>query len=127
MKNRKRTTDWLRFAMKCGLLATDASVWEAIGNSLSERSKNVHDAFSRTENLATGVRHQGRWSHATTLLSGIGIGIGVGMLLAPVSGRRARGVIRDKAADIKNKVAGVTDWAGRMAPQTARRSGSYAH
>ena len=127
MRNRKKTTDWLRFAMKCGLLATDASVWEAMGNSVSERSKNVQDAFSRTENLATGVRHQRRWSHATTLLSGIGIGIGVGMLLAPVSGRRARGVIRDKAADIKNKVTDVADWAGRMAPQGGRTSGSFAH
>jgi hypothetical protein len=126
MKNRKKTTDWLRFALKCGLLATDASVWAAIGNFLSERSDDVHDAFSRTENLAVGVRNQRRWSHATTLLSGIGIGVGVGMLLAPVSGRRARGVIRDKAADIKNKVTDVADWAGRMAPQGGRTSGTYA-
>jgi len=127
MKRQKKATNWVRFALKCGLLATDASVWAAVSNFLSERSDDVHDAFRRTDNLAAGVRTHQRWSHASTLLTGIGIGVGVGMLLAPVSGQRARGAIRDKATDLKNKVTDVTDWAGRLGSQSGRMSGSYAH
>jgi hypothetical protein len=127
VKKGKRATNWIRFAMKCGLLATDASVWAAVNHFLSERSDDVQNVFRRTDNLATTVRSQRRWSHASTLLTGIGVGVGIGMLLAPVSGQRARGAIRDKAADLKNKVTDVTDWAGRFGSQTGRTTGTYAH
>jgi hypothetical protein len=127
VKNRKKTTNWIRFALKCGLLATDASVWSAVNHFLSERTNDVQDVFRRTDNLASDVRTHRRWSHASTLLTGIGVGVGLGMLLAPVSGQRARGAIRDKAADLKNKVGDVTDWAGRFGSQSGRTTGTYAH
>ena len=127
MRTRKNATKWVRFALKSGLLATDASVWAAVRHFLSERSDDLQSALRNTDNLATGVRKQRRWSHASTLLAGIGIGIGAGMLLAPVSGRRARGVIRDRAADFRNKVSDVTDWAGHFGSRERRISGSYAN
>jgi hypothetical protein len=126
MKNRQKAKNWARFAMKCGLLATDASVWAAVRHFLSERSDDVQDAFRRTDNLAVSVRNQHRWSHASTLITGIGIGVGIGILLAPVSGQRARGAIRDKAVDIKKKVTDVKEWAGRLGSQSGRVSGTYA-
>ena len=126
-KKYKKTANWARFAMKCGLLATDASVWAALRNFLSESSDDVQDAFRRTDNLATSVRAHRRWSHASTLLTGIGIGVGIGMLMAPVSGERARGAIRNKAVDLRNKVTDVTDWASRFGSQTGRATGSYTH
>jgi hypothetical protein len=126
MKNRTKTTNWVRFALKSGLLATDASVWAAVRNFVAERSDDVEDAFRKTDNLAGTVRTHRRWSHGSTLLVGIGIGLGAGMLLAPVSGDRARGAIRDKATGIKNKVTDVTDWASRVGSQAGRVSGSYA-
>lgn len=127
MKNRKRTTNWIRFALKCGLLATDASVWAAVGHFFNESSDDVQVAFRQTGDLTTTVRTDRRWSHTSTLLSGIGIGVGLGMLLAPVSGQRARGAIRDKAIDVKNKVTDVADWASRWGTQTGRVAGSYAN
>ncbi len=127
MKRQKKVTNWVRFGLKCGLLATDASVWAAVSDFLSDRSDDVQDAFRRTDNVAAGARTHQRWSHASTLLTGIGIGVSVGMLLAPVSGQRARGAIRDKAADLKNRVTDVTEWAGRLGSQSGRMSGNYAH
>lgn len=127
MKKRTKTINWARFALKCGLLATDASVWAAVRNFVTERSDEVQDAFRRTDNLADRVRTRQRWSHTSSILTGVGIGIGIGMLVAPVSGRRARGAIRTKAADLKTKVSGMTDWAGHLGSQTGRASGTYMH
>lgn len=126
MRNQRKTNDWIRFALKCGLLVTDASVWAALNHLLNERSQDVRGTFPRTDNLATDVRTHRRWSPASALLTGVGVGIGLGMLLAPVSGQRARGAIRNKAAEVKNRVAGVTHWAGRFDSERPRMSGSYA-
>ena len=46
-----KVTNWLRFALKCGLLATDASVWAAMHHLLNEGSENMQSAFDRADRL----------------------------------------------------------------------------
>jgi YtxH-like protein len=125
--NRKKTTNWVRFALKSALLATDVTVWDAVRRFMSERTDDVHEAFRRGDNLAERVRSQRRRSHLSTLLVGVGIGVGVGMLFAPVSGESARDALRDTASDVKNKVADVAAWAGRMRTSNVGGATSYAH
>ncbi len=127
MRNKKNVRNWFRFAMKMGLLATDVAVWKAVSDMLHERSDRM-PSVRRSHDLAQSLSAPRHKSHTATLLTGIGIGVGVGMLLAPVSGERARGAIRDKATDIKNKVTDVADWASRMGGQTrGQTTGTYAH
>jgi hypothetical protein len=126
MNKRKKATKWIRFGMKCGLLATDPSVWMAVRDFLNERTEDVQSAFRKTDRLGKEVRIHRHGFSFGTLLSGIGIGVGIGMLLAPVSGRRARGAIRDTAVDVKNKVGGAASWATHLG-STSGSSRGYAH
>lgn len=128
MKNRKNAKKWFRFAMKMGLLATDVAVWKAMSDMLHERSDRMQPLVRRPHDIVQSLGSPRHRSHAATLMTGIGIGIGVGMLLAPVSGQRARGAIRDKATDIRNKVTDVADWASRVGGQVrGQTTGTYAH
>lgn len=134
--NRKyKTKDWIRFALKCGLLVTDAKVWSAVDHLLSEREEERVAFRSRDDDMAR--RRQGGLavsddkpflSRASTLLGAVGIGLGLGMLLAPVSGEEARAAIRDRALDVRDSVSDVAAWAsGFGSSTTSRRStGTYA-
>jgi hypothetical protein len=94
MRNGEKTKSLVRFALRCGLLMTDATVWSAVNHFLKNRSDDEQEAFRRTDASGVRTRSPGGKSHASTLLSGIGIGIGVGMVLAWASRPRAHGVIR---------------------------------
>lgn len=113
MRRAAKATDWARFAMKWGLLLTDAALWEAVSGDLKHAAESVSNRVSR--------RYEGRpvrdpepsivlrsgpdwFGRTTSLLAGIGLGVGVGLLFAPSSGEETREAIRDKAVDIKNKV-----------------------
>ena len=130
-KRRRGGQNWFRFAMKLGLLATDAALWSSLARTLSERydardpvrprQRSSSDPQTRDLQIRRG------WSHASTLLAGVGIGIGLGLVFAPMSGEQARLAIRDTAATLKNKMDDVVDWAGRPPSQVSRRStGTYA-
>jgi hypothetical protein len=130
------TKNWIRFALKCGLLITDAKVWSAVDHLLSEREEETMAFRSRYENLprrrqgGSAVRADKPFlSRASTLLGAVGVGFGLGMLLAPVSGEEARAAIRDKALDVKDSVTDVAAWAsGFGSPPAARHStGTYAY
>jgi hypothetical protein len=117
---RREMKNWARFAMKLGLLATDAAVWSSIRNLLDERTELPEPRRMKSE-LAASIRGRSRWSHTSTLLTGIGVGVGLGILLSPVSGERARNAIRNTASDVKRKVGNVVSWAsGSGQPQTGR-------
>ncbi|HLZ41670.1 MAG TPA: YtxH domain-containing protein [Candidatus Sulfotelmatobacter sp.] len=123
LTSRHKATNWFRFFMKLGLLATDAAVWASMHNLLSERedvTRRVRETVS--SNLAP---RRGR-SHVSTLLTGMAIGVGVGMLFAPVSGEEARSVVRDKASAVKDKWDDVAAWAGLGSPEMRRSTGTYA-
>lgn len=121
---RPKATNWFRFVLKLGLLATDATVWASMNRLLSEREDpgdTRHIPEKASTNLAT---NRGR-SRFPTLLTGIGIGFGLGILFAPVSGEEARSVVRHKASDVKEKWDDVAAWAGLGSPHM-RRTGTYA-
>jgi len=120
--SRKKATNWVRFAMKLGLLATDATVWLALNRALSEKEDSRESLRTKT---ASAIGAPRRKSHFATLLAGVGIGVGLGMLLAPVTGEEARTAIREKAEDVKDKWNDVAAWAGLGAP-VGRRTGTYA-
>jgi hypothetical protein len=121
---RPKATNWFRFILKLGLLATDATVWASMNRLLSER-EDASDARHMREKVSANLAGTRRGSRFPTLLTGIGIGVGIGMLFAPVSGQEARGVIRDKASDVKEKWDDVAAWAGLGSPNM-RRTGTYA-
>src|SRR5689334_262289 len=100
LRRRPTKKNWFRFALKLGLLATDAAVWTSVARMLSDRDEATD---FRRENLASNLSPNRRWSHASTLFIGVAIGVGVGMLFAPVSGEQARNTLRDTATDLKEK------------------------
>lgn len=120
---------WFRFAMKMGLLATDAALWSSLARMMSDR-ENARDAAHLRERSSYDLqaRQSGRgWSRASTLLTGVGIGVGLGILFAPMSGEQVRLALRETASNFKNKMDDVADWAGRRNSSIGRRStGTYA-
>jgi hypothetical protein len=120
---------WFRFAIKLGLLATDAALWSSLARMLSDR-ESARDAARLRERSSYDLqaRQPGRgWSRASTLLAGVGIGVGLGILCAPMSGEQARLALRETASNFKNKMDDVADWAGRRNSSIGRRStGTYA-
>jgi YtxH-like protein len=123
LRRRPTKKNWFRFAMKLGLLATDAAVWTSVARMLSERDEANE---VRRESLASNLSPSRGWSHASTLFIGVAIGVGVGMLFAPVSGEQARNTLRDAATDIKDKV-GMSGWGSRGPSTASRRStGTYS-
>jgi hypothetical protein len=125
-RRRPSKKNWIRFALKLGLLATDAAVLSSIGRMLTERD-DASEILRPRERLSADL-HAHRRSHTSTLLVGMAIGVGIGMLFAPVSGEEARNAIRDKATDVKEKMTEAALWVGRVRPEpTGRRStGTYA-
>lgn len=125
-KRRPGRQHWFRFAMKLGLLATDAALWSSLARMRSERG-DARDPLGPRQRLATDLQSGRRWSRATTLLSGVGIGVGLGILFAPMTGEQVRLAIRDTASTIKNKMEDVADWAGgRSSSYSHRGTGTYA-
>jgi hypothetical protein len=123
LRRRPTKKNWFRFALKLGLLASDAAVWTSIARMLSERDEATE---IRRENLASNLSPSRGWSHASTLFIGVAIGVGVGMLFAPVSGEEARNTLRESASDLKAKV-GMSGWGSRGPSTASRRStGTYA-
>lgn len=127
LKGRK-VKQWARIAMKAGLFLTDAKLWSAINHQIRERAGDLSDSMrdsyeettSRLDNAQAALQGRTHWFGSTLgFLGGVGIGVGIGMLLAPVSGEQARSVIRDKAADMKNK---VTDFASGSSTGSQYRS-----
>jgi gas vesicle protein len=104
---------WARFALKAGLLFTDAKLWESINSQLRDWADDMGDNVKRQYNIATdrlqdaqdALYGRSNWvSPALSFVSGIGLGVGVAMLLTPVSGQEARSVVRGKVVDMKNRV-----------------------
>ena len=107
--------------MKWGLILTDAKLLDAVMDDLRHTAHSVTDRVGRkydgrldrepAEQMLAPAKSGRDWfGRATTLVAGIGIGVAVGMLFAPSSGEETRALIRDRAADLKDR---VTDAAAR--------------
>ena len=125
-KRRANKQNWFRFAMKLGLLATDAALWSSLARMLSERGE-ARDPLRPRQRPAMDLQAGRGWSRASTLLTGVGIGVGLGLLFAPMSSEQVRLAIRDTASTVKNKIDDVADWAGRRSSSLSRSwTGNYA-
>jgi len=122
---RKQATNWFRFALKLGLIATDAAVWASFNRMLSDREEG---SARLGENISDDLGHRRGRSHFWTLVTGAAIGVGVGMLLAPTSGEEMRSTLRDKANDMRDKWSDMTAWAGGFgsSQRSERSTGTYA-
>jgi hypothetical protein len=118
--------NWVRFALKLGLLATDATVLAAIERLLTERNAPDEGVRSRQQ-LSADLRDRRGWSHNSALLIGAAIGFGMGILFAPVSGEEARSAIRDRVMDVRDRVSDAAAWATRSGSSggSGRSTGTY--
>ena len=73
LRRRPTTKNWARFAMKLGLLATDAAVWSSIARMITDRDEATD---IRRERIASNLSPNRGWSHASTLFIGVAIGVG---------------------------------------------------
>ncbi|MFZ0804814.1 MAG: YtxH domain-containing protein [Candidatus Sulfotelmatobacter sp.] len=112
---------WARFALKAGLVLTDAKLWESVGEKLRDRASDVsdearqryEDTSDRLSDARDALRGRRDWITPTVnFLGGIGIGVALGMLFAPVSGEEARSALRNKVVDIKGRVSDMASGAG---------------
>ena len=110
---KNKAKDWVRLAAKLGLILTDPKVRSAIGDGLKGHvddmtdTNKYEDAVDRFEAATAAFQGKRDWpSTVTGFLVGVGIGAGLGILLAPAAGAETREAIRDRAADMKDKVFG---------------------
>lgn len=130
MRSFKRSSTakkWARFALKAGLLLTDAKLWSSINDQLRDRADDMgeeakrryddmsqevkrryDDTTDRLQDAHDALRGRNQWLSPTlNFIGGVGLGIGLGVLFAPVSGEEARSAVRGKVVDMKNKVRDV--------------------
>lgn len=124
LRRRLTTKNWARFAMKLGLLATDAAVWSSVARMLRDRDEATD---LRRDRLASNLNPKRGWSHTSTLFFGVAIGVGIGMLFAPVSGEEARSTLRNTANDLKDKFNnGGGGTSSGPSTGSRRATGTYA-
>ena len=116
IRSRSKATKLAQTAMKWGILLTDVPLWEAVADDLRRATHSVRKRVRRKydgrleqrqeEKIAASLRSGSDWlGRATSLLAGVGIGVGFALLFAPQSGHDTREIIRDRAADFKDRIA----------------------
>lgn len=123
-ESKNTVKDWVRLGAKLSLLFTDPKIRSAVGNQIKESVDDVadktaskygevsdsvastyEDAVDRFQAAADAFQGKGHWpSRLTGFLIGVGVGAGLGLLLAPASGSEIRATVRDKAADMTERI-----------------------
>jgi gas vesicle protein len=123
-ESKHTVNDWVRLAAKMSLLFTDPKIRTAVGNRIKDSVDDVtdkaaskydevsdavaskyEDAVDRLQAAADALQGKGYWpSRVAGFLVGVGVGAGLGLLLAPASGIEIRETVRDKAADVTNRI-----------------------
>jgi len=121
---RKNVKDWVRLAAKLSLLFTEPKVRAAVGGQIKDRVSDLTDSVSgkyddvsdtvasryqdtvdRFQAAADSFQGKNYWpSRVTGFLLGAGVGAALGILLAPASGTETRESVRDKAAEVTNRI-----------------------
>ena len=113
IETRNTAKDWLRLAAKLSLLFTDPKIRAAVSDHFKDRVSDVTDtvadkyekAVDRFQDATEALQGRSYWqSRVPGFLLGVGVGAGLGILLAPSSGSELRESVRDKVADVKNRV-----------------------
>jgi hypothetical protein len=126
MKSASKHTakDWVRLAAKMGLLFTDPKLRTAVESRIKDSvddmtdkaagkygevsdavASTYEDAVDRFQAAADAFQGKGHWpSRVAGFLIGVGVGAGLGILLAPASGSETRETVREKAADMTNRI-----------------------
>lgn len=121
--------NWLRLALKLGLLLSDRKTWASVGERIRGRAEDIgEEAQEKYESATDRLREANQalrggtpWLlHAVNFAGGVALGVGLGLLFAPASGEEIRSELRDKASDIKRK---VSDAAVDLADLRGRASG----
>jgi len=114
---RSAASKWARFALKTGLLLTDAKLWSSINEQLKDHLEDAGDAVrhgyetttDRIDDARAALRGESHWpSHALSFAGGIVLGVGLGLLLAPSPGEETRALLRNRANDFRDRVSDVT-------------------
>jgi gas vesicle protein len=120
----KNVKDWVRLAAKVSLLFTEPKVRSAVGDRIKDTVSDLtdtvsgkyedvsdtvaskyEDAVDRFEAAANALQGKSYWpSRVTGFLVGAGVGAALGLLLAPASGSETRETVRDKAAEVTNRI-----------------------
>ncbi|MGD9763138.1 MAG: YtxH domain-containing protein [Candidatus Binatia bacterium] len=96
-----------------------------------EFAKEITRQLPSTEELIRMLRLQARQPHHDVAPSialfgaGLLVGAGLALLFAPTSGRALRDEIGERAADLRERVAGAIDEASQQM-NAARRTDSYS-
>lgn len=112
---RRGGTNWLRLALKLGLLLGVRRTWASIEQLISrtgdfdDRDRERYQYSRDRLREANRALHGGHpWLfHAASFATGVGVGVGLGMLFAPASGEEIRSELRDRAVRISRN-AGET-------------------
>jgi gas vesicle protein len=112
---------WARFALKCGLLLTDAKFWTSVNNQLRDRADDLGNevkrrydgAVDRAQDVQQAVRGRNHWlAPAMSFFGGVGLGVGLGVMLAPVSGAETRSALRSKVVNLKDRMGDMASATG---------------
>jgi hypothetical protein len=75
---------------------------DAVSETISEK---YEDALDRLESVGAALQGRTYWpSRVTGFLLGVGVGAALGILLAPAAGTETRETLREKAAEMKDRV-----------------------
>jgi len=105
---------WTKLAAKLGVFLSDPELRSDVQDLLKDRTdyakEKLHHkyehAVDRLEAAGNALRGRTPWRlPAVGFLVGIGVGTGIGILLAPAAGDETRSALRDRAVDVKNRVA----------------------
>jgi YtxH-like protein len=111
---RRTAQDWARMALEVGLLLTAPKVRAEVADHAKQRFDDLKDnvnekydeAVERLVAARSALQGRSQWPWRTlSFVAGVGVGAGVGLLFAPVSGKETREAIRDKAVDVKDRIA----------------------
>lgn len=125
----RKTNNWVKLIANVGLLLADSKFRNTLGKEVRNRVGNFTGAVSdryetavdRLDAASAALQGYNPWpSRVTALLLGVGIGTGLGMILAPASGSETRQAIRDKTAELKDRVVdSASNFNSRMRASSA--------